>query len=100
MTDLTTFNTVKKSNLKKLTLYVPIVARVHGSHHPEFYDVQKVFDEMTQKIKQAGRSMPQLSAEFAQLREITKNYLVPDDVCESYEAVYHMLSEMDQAYQA
>ena len=37
--------------------------------------------------------MPQLNAEFAQLREITKNYLVPDDVCESYEAVYRMLAD-------
>ncbi|MFA7115408.1 MAG: iron-sulfur cluster repair di-iron protein, ric, partial [Candidatus Omnitrophota bacterium] len=26
------------------------------------------------------------------------DYTVPGDVCESYEAVYNMLSEVDQAY--
>jgi len=34
------------------------------------------------------------------LRETTNNYTVPDDVCESYEAVYNMLSELDKAYHA
>ena len=35
--------------------------------------------------------------EFKQLREITDNYTVPSDVCETYEAVYNMLSELDEA---
>ena len=34
------------------------------------------------------------------LREITDNYTVPGDVCESYEAVYNMLAELDKAYEA
>lgn len=100
MSDLSAFNTVKKAYLKKLTLYVPIVARVHGPHHPEFYAVQKVFESLQEKIRQAGRAKPQLDDEFARLREITQNYTVPGDVCESYAAVYQMLAELDQAYQA
>ena len=51
------------------------------------------------KIKDAGSEVPDLNEEFAQLREITNNYTVPEDVCESYEAVYKMLAELDQAYQ-
>ena len=42
----------------------------------------------------------QNSTRFVKLREITDNYTVPGDVCESYEAVYNMLAELDKAYEA
>lgn len=95
-----TFNEVKESRFKTLEQYVPIVARVHGSHHPEFHEVRKVFDTVIMKTKEAGKELPELNEEFAKLREITDNYTVPGDVCESYEAVYKMLAEVDKAYQA
>lgn len=89
-----------KTNLNKLKLYVPVVARVHGGSHPEFYDVRKLYDEINAKIKEVGLGKVKLDNEFKQLREITDNYTVPDDVCESYQAVYNMLAEIDEAYQA
>jgi len=79
---------------------VPIVARVHGGNHPEFHKVRKLFDTINEKRKEAGSNRPELNDEFAQLREITNNYTIPGDVCESYEAVYHMLAELDKAYHA
>ncbi len=94
------FNEVKKSYFKRLAQYVPIVARVHGENHPEFYEVRKLFDEINLKTKEAGSKKPELSEELAKLRIVTSNYLVPEDVCESYEAVYNMLEEVDKAYQA
>lgn len=94
-----TFNEVKERNLERLEQFVPIVARVHGGNHPEFYDVHKLFDEINPKIKKAGLNKPELDNELKQLREITDNYTVPGDVCESYEAVYNMLAELDEAYQ-
>ncbi|NLZ92714.1 MAG: iron-sulfur cluster repair di-iron protein, ric [Firmicutes bacterium] len=94
------FNEVKERNLARLEQFVPIVARVHGGTHPEFHDVHKLFAEITAKIKEAGSEKPELDLEFKQLREITDNYTVPCDVCESYEAVYNMLAELDEAYQA
>lgn len=97
---MTTFNEVKKSYLKRLKLFVPVVARVHGGSHPEFHDVRKLFDEISAKLKEAGLGKPELNNEFEQLRQITNNYTVPGDVCESYEAVYNMLAELDRAYQA
>lgn len=97
---MTTFNEVKERNLERLEQYVPVVARVHGGTHPEFHDVRKLFDELNAKIKKAGLEKPELDNELKKLREITDNYTVPDDVCESYEAVYTMLSELDEAYQA
>ena len=96
---MATFNEVKERNLKILEQYVPIVARVHGGTHPEFHDVHRLFDQINAKIKEAGLEKPELDNEFKQLREVTGNYTVPDDVCESYEAVYNMLAELHKAYQ-
>ncbi|MGI6550180.1 MAG: iron-sulfur cluster repair di-iron protein, ric [Syntrophomonadales bacterium] len=93
------FNEVKENHFPTLEQYVPIVARVHGGSHPEFHEVRKLFEAINEKIKEAGTERPDLSEEFAKLREITANYTVPGDVCESYEAVYNMLAEVDEAYQ-
>ena len=64
------------------------VAKVHGGHHPEFHEVHKTFDAIIKKTEEAGTKIPELNEEFAHLREITDNYTLPGDVCESYEAVY------------
>lgn len=100
MTNQERFNEVKAKHFKTLGQYVPIVARVHGKSHPEFHNVHTLFDALAKKIKEAGSEAPDLKEEFAKLREITNNYTVPTDVCESYEAVYKMLAELDQAYKA
>ena len=92
------FNEKVVEHMEKLELYVPVVAKVHGGTHPEFHEVRRVFDEMNQKIKAAGTDKIELTEEFEELRTITSNYTVPEDTCESYEAVYKMLEEWDQAY--
>jgi len=94
------FNEVTKKNFPTLEQYVPIVSRVHGGNHPEFHEVRKLFDAINKKIKDAGSGRPELNEELTRLREITHNYTVPGDVCESYEAVYKMLAEINEAYQA
>jgi len=94
------FNEATQKNLERLEQFVPVVARVHGGTHPEFHHVRKLFGEINAKIKDAGAEKPELDNELKELREITDNYTVPSDVCESYEAVYNMLSELDDAYQA
>lgn len=96
MANKKSFKQLKSEHLPILLQYVPIVARVHGKDHPEFHDVHKVFNTIVEKIEQ---DRLKLEEEFKQLQIITKNYRVPEDVCESYEAVYEMLSELDRAYQ-
>lgn len=97
MTNKKSFEQLKAQHLPLLLKYVPVVARVHGKDHPEFHDVHKVFNALVEKTKQPhGRG---LDEEFKQLQVITNNYSVPQGVCESYEAVYKMLSELDRAYQ-
>ena len=46
-----TFQEAKQKNMKTLEQYVPIVARVHGGHHPEFHEVRKLFDAITGKAR-------------------------------------------------
>ena len=98
MNEKLSFNEVKEKHLPKLLQYVPVVARVHGDSHPEFYDVHKLFDAIYEKIKETESEKIEIDKEFLQLREVTKNYSIPEDVCETYEAVYEMLSELDKAY--
>ncbi|NLJ90844.1 MAG: iron-sulfur cluster repair di-iron protein, ric [Clostridiales bacterium] len=100
MSNKLTFNEVKEKNLGLLVQYVPVVARVHGDSHPEFHKVHKEFNSLVSKISKAGTERPELDDEFAKLREITGNYKIPNDVCETYEAVYKMISELDEAYNA
>ncbi|NLC05416.1 MAG: iron-sulfur cluster repair di-iron protein, ric [Erysipelothrix sp.] len=78
----------KKELMEKLEMFVPVVARVHGPTHPEFYEVQKEFENI--------KNQDSLDQAFKNLREITDNYKVPSDVCESYEAVYSMLEQLDK----
>lgn len=93
------FNQVKQKHFKTLAQYVPVVARVHGGSHPEFHEVRKVYDKLAKKAKDAGAEKPDLVAEFESLRKITNNYTVPIDVCESYQAVYNILAELDRSYE-
>ena len=57
---------------------------------------QEQFDLLQEKL--AAPDQAQLADEFAKLRQITADYTVPADVCDSYAAVYQMLAELDQAY--
>lgn len=95
-----TFNQIKESHFKKLELFVPVVDRVHGDNHPEFHHVRRLFDTILSKINESGSEKPYLDEEFSKLREITDHYTIPAGVCESYEAVYNMLADVDKAYGA
>lgn len=95
MANKKTFNEVVENNLGKLRTFVPVVDRVHGPSHPEFHEVKVVFEDLNIKIENNEND---LNEEFSKLRTITNDYLVPGDVCESYEAVYNMLEELDEAY--
>lgn len=96
---MTTFNKVKEKHIEKLEQFVPIVDRVHGESHPEFHEVHRLFNVINEKIKKAGTEKPDLDKEFKELRKVTNNYTVPEDVCETYESVYNMLEELDRAYE-
>lgn len=60
----------------------------------------RLFNSIIEKTNAADIVNPDLTEEFIKLRAVSNNYTVPDDVCESYEAVYKMLAEVDEAYRA
>ncbi len=91
------FEAAVQKNAKVLELYVPIVDRVHGEHHPEFHEVRALYETMKEQLK-ADPESAQLEDVFSRLRDVTDNYTVPGDTCESYEAVYNMLADLDQAW--
>lgn len=96
----TNFLEVIKTDFPLLETYTPILARVHGAGHPELAEVRDLFAEMNKKVAQDRGDKVDLTAEFNKLREITSNYEVPSDGCETYTATYEMLAKADQAFHA
>ena len=94
----TQFNEVRAQHMERLKQFTPIVERVHGEHHPEFFKVHELFNQLNEKLENETDESVDLKQEFTALRTVTDNYAVPGDVCESYEAVYNMLEDLDQAY--
>ncbi|SFH56479.1 hypothetical protein [Pisciglobus halotolerans] len=97
---MATFNEAAKQYFDDLDLFTNAITRVHGKNHPEAFEVRELFTTMNEKTEKAGAAKPELDHEFTRLRTITDHYTVPNDVCETYAAVYKMLSETDQAYYA
>lgn len=98
MSEKNNFKQATDKYLAMLEQYVPVVDRVHGDSHPEFHEVRRIFNQMADIIKAAVDNRPELEEILKEMRSATNNYKVPEDVCESYEAVYMMLETIDQAY--
>lgn len=65
------------------------VERVHNDHHPELHQVAALYAELKQN---PSREV------FDKLRDVTKNYTLPEDACQAYTKVYNMLEELDKAF--
>lgn len=97
MTNLS-FKKLTKELFPVLVQYVSLVDRVHGEHHPEFHEVRQIFAVIYEKTNVANTETPDLYDEFTQLKEVTQDYAIPEDVCETYETVYEMLKKLSIAY--
>ena len=97
---MTTFNEFVKDNFERLDLFTTAITRAHGKNHPEAFEVRELFEKINAKLEGVDTNKPDLSEEFLQLNEVTNNFKVPKGVCETYEAVYQMLSEAELAYKA
>lgn len=95
MSEKKAFNQTFERFFPKLQQYVPVVERVHGGHHPEFFEVRVEYNKLVDKYK---NNESDLSEEFDRLNSITNSYKVPSDVCETYEAVFVMLKELSDSY--
>ncbi len=93
------YNDLFEQLVEQLDLFSLAITRAHGKTHPEVFDVRKTFESMYKKTTAALPRTPVLDTDWAYMRHVTCNYVVPDDVCETYEAVYQMLFRLDTAYQ-
>lgn len=94
---MNTFEKTVQHHFPKLEIYTLPVTRAHGQNHPEVFKVHDIFQDI-HKIVTASSETVYLDKEFSKLREVTDGYQIPDDACETYEAVYTMLEELDLAY--
>ncbi|WP_062353468.1 hypothetical protein [Bacillus kwashiorkori] len=94
-----TFTEVFNNYYEKLELFSKAITRAHGKNHPEAFEVRELFEAISKKVKEDVTKID-LENEFTQLRKITDNYTIPNNVCETYAATFHMLEELDKVYQA
>ena len=79
-------------NIAEAAKFAHLIERVHGAHHPELTRVR----EITLAIE-ASEDPTRRSALFTELRAVTQNYAIPDDVCETFEATYQALERADRS---
>lgn len=95
---MNTFTQYIDTHAEKLDLYTTAITRAHGKNHPEAFDVRDIYVDLKEKTDAAKPNQPDLNSEFTELREITDNYTIPGDVCETFAAVYNMLKEANSIY--
>ena len=85
-----------EANDEMLDLYTNAITKAHGKNHPEVFDVRKVYETIQHKIRDNNLD---LSNEFSELRALTKDYTIPDDVCETFTKTYQLLKQFDELSQ-
>ena len=76
-----------------LDIYTKTITKAQGQHHPEGFQVRAIYKEIQNKI---NHNQYDLTNEFSQLRIITNDYFIPNDVCGTFKATYEMLKAFDE----
>lgn len=79
-------------NDEMLDLYTKAITKAHGSHHPEVFEVRKVYEDIQKKMK---ADQEDLTADFNKLRSLTADYTIPADACGAMTKTYQTLEEFD-----
>lgn len=83
-----------KDLFEKLDFYLPTVKKVHGKNHEEIFEVDKIYNSIKENLDTSNHE--KLEDDFINLRKITNDYTIPQDTCETYEAVYKILNKLDE----
>ncbi len=78
-------------HLERAAHLAPIVEHVHGAHHPELTRVRQIIEEL-QNLDNTAVALTL----FRELRSVTDNYAIPNDVCEAFETTYNALKRADK----
>lgn len=126
-----THHTYLHAELPRLAALAEKVAQVHGSHHPELMEVQRLYVELREELEphllKEERVLFPMIRELAaserapafhcgtlrnpisvmlrehdragellgELRSVTQSYVLPDEACGSYTALYSGLQELE-----
>lgn len=117
---LTTHHRYLKETLPKLSELMFKILGVHGEHHPELFDIHKIFGTLKTEleghlVKEEKQLFPriiaggsdvralieELEAEHVgagdalhELTDLTDHFTVPSDACTTYGLTYKMLQEL------
>ncbi|MCD5562459.1 iron-sulfur cluster repair di-iron protein, ric [Lactobacillus delbrueckii] len=83
-------------NDEMLDLYTQAITKAYGDHHPEVFEVRKVYEDIQKKVR-AGQE--DLTADFSKLRSLTADYTIPADACGAMTKTYQTLEEFDHLVQ-
>jgi len=73
--------------LEQLKFFADKVATVHGPEHGEYITVNEIVKDIE------GEEVS--SDDLADLRELTKNYTIPEWACKAQTTLLNLLSKMD-----
>ncbi|BDZ30283.1 iron-sulfur cluster repair di-iron protein, ric [Lactiplantibacillus sp. WILCCON 0030] len=76
----------------RLNFYTHAITNAHGQNHPEVFAVRGQYI----RLRTAVNSDLSLDENFAELRQTTHDYAIPNDVCPVFKATYHMLATADK----
>lgn len=96
---MTTLKEFLLSQEEKLAMYTGAIAKVHSRLHPEVHEVKALYEDILSAVKQDEKA-PGLGKAFDRLVEVTGNFEIPADTCETFAAVYQDLTTANQLYRA
>ncbi|MGX7108487.1 hypothetical protein [Facklamia miroungae] len=82
-------------NEDKLSTYLNAICKVHGSHHPEVYDVRANYEMILDNIDNEEK----VGVLLEEMDDLSNHFEVPNDTCETYQAVYQDLARLYGLYQ-
>lgn len=82
-------------NQETLDLYTTAITRAHAAHHPEVFEVQSIYKVIQEKVRKGEN----IKEDFVKLREITNEFFIPDDVCQTFEKTYKLFAQADKLTQ-
>ena len=69
---------------------LPIIKKVHADTHPELAEVLRLYLEMMQEEK----PLAEKQALATQLQDMTQEFAIPEDACETFEKTYLLLGDI------
>ncbi|MGN0070844.1 MAG: hypothetical protein ACI361_03265 [Atopobiaceae bacterium] len=81
-----------EANDQELDLFTKAITKAHGAHHPEVFEVRKIYEAVQRKMR---GGVEDVRDEMLRLRAVTRGYAIPSDACGAFARTYQLLSELD-----